>query len=454
MGRTSLLMIIVFNLIFLLVGKNLGSISSQAYKNYSNYDRVAQTRFLTESAANIAVGRMSETGGTYSPTGSSAHLFEGTCSITRKDTIIQGNASAKFTIKGNYEGISGTTIVLETLPRFSRYAVFTVNDPTQIEWGANNICDGPFYTGGNVKITDNPTFFGDFTYNGVINKGTPYNPLFLAGPPKNGPKVDFNINFDNLRANADIKYTGDKYLEFKGDRVIVRNNSYNGSLISGQPANGYLITDLAPNGVLLVQGANLHIKGNLKGRLTVGSIDATVASTSSTTYTSIPANGNVYIDSSITYSTTPKSRLDPHGSSNDMLGIVADNEVIVSKYYNSNSANGLQNADVILSKNGGLMAEDPKTAFNKTGAACTPLPPHYATRYSTVAEGRKQTLIITGGLQQANRRQVGYNADGFDKYYSYDERLQSEFPPSYPSMLRMRVLSWYDKVGWDKDFWD
>jgi hypothetical protein len=488
MGRTALLMIIAFNIIFVLLGKNLQSISSQAYKNYTNYYNVAETRFVTESAANIAIGQMSANNGAYYPTGDTYNLFQngGTYKTTRVNSIIDGDSAATFTIRGTYGGIDDTTIIIEKIGRFSRYAMFSDHDPSTIEWGHNNVCDGPFYTGGKLKIRDDPTFWGPVTATGGIDSGLGgvYHPNYNGGAPKTGPVVDFVADFTKLIADAagGKVYTGvDTYLEFKGDRVIVRTSStltgdkswnngvnsggYNtASLVAGEPANGYLISTLAPNGVLLVKGANLHIKGVLDGRLTVGAV-ATICTTAVST-----TEGNVYIDSSIAYAAAPPTRTNP-SACDDMLGIVADNEVLISKFINHEERYGsgsssnhatydmyMQNTDItinasIIAKNGGLKAEHTDTYYNMTSASCVSInggPNHY----DNFAEGRKQTINVVGGIQQNNRRGVGNGALGFDKNYVYDPRLMTDYPPSYPRMARMQVVSWYDKLHWDSNFWD
>jgi hypothetical protein len=421
-------MIMGFNIIFALVGKNLGSISSQAYKNYTNYYNVAQARFLTESAANIAAGQLSADTN-YSPSSATVSLWGGSYKITKSYPNLFWVEYAQFTVDATYPSVGGiqdTTVLLETKARFSEYAMYSVNE-NGIFWKAGEVCNGPLYTQDQLNIDGNPTFNGPVTAIGGWTGDAAAAPLFNGGY-FTGPPVFLPSDLTSLLADANSggrKFTSDTYIDFnKNGKIYVRTGSYTGSQVSGSPFSS--ISTLTGNGALVVQGANLHIKGQLDGRITVGSL------------TNSGSGGTVWIDSSITYKVPPllaDGTSNPDPLNNDLLGIVADNDVAIDDN-TSNDANLTINGS-ILCRTGGLNAEN----------------------YNTTR--RIGTLTLVGGIQQFDRKGVGtFNSTtgaqlhGFQKNYSFDPRLGAQYPPSYPRMQRYRVLSWYDKVRWDANFWD
>ena len=75
------------------------------------------------------------------------------------------------------------------------------------------------------------------------------------------------------------------------------------------------LSTLAPDGVIYISKGNAHVQGVVSGRATV------VADGRSGL-----GFGNVYIDGNITYAQDPAA-----GPSNDMLGLVANNNVTISE---------------------------------------------------------------------------------------------------------------------------
>ncbi|MGA3286766.1 MAG: hypothetical protein ABSD46_05020 [Bacteroidota bacterium] len=431
MGRTSLLMVLAFNVIFALVGKNLGSISSQAYMNYRNYYYVAQSRFLTESVANLVAGRMAADTNTnpYFPTPSITDtLWGGSLTITRGYVRKYYNDYNEFTIVAKYPmtgpGIIDTTILDETKTYFSQYAMYSINE-NGIYWKDGEVCNGPLYTQDRLNIDGSPIFNGLVTAVGGWTGDAGANPIFNNNFLR-GPAVFLPNDLSSILADATggKLYTVDTYVDFNATdgKIYVRTGSYTGTQVAGSPFAS--IDAFVPNGDLVVQGANLHIKGQIDGHITASAVR------------SGSSGGNVYIDSSITYKVPP---LLTGGATNllcdDLLGIVADRDVIIDDNL-ANPASLTINGS-ILCRTGGLVAEN----YDDTR--------------------RIGTLTLVGGLQQFDRKGVGtFNSStgaqvhGFAKNYSYDPRLQYEAPPSYPKMQRYRVLSWYDKVYWDQYYWD
>ena len=255
-------------------------------------------------------------------------------------------------------------------------------------------------------------------------------------------------NFDDLKAygnttNGGNPITGlNTYVEFLPNGQVIVRTGTGGWTATGPGTNTDLtgrsvpkcttyasVAAVAASGVLLVQDAQLHIKGVLDGKITLGAIDRT------------PGSGlsSVYIDSSLVYKYPPPCSYNPTSPNNqDMLGIVASNTILVSQYQNHRTTTPpalVRNDNVtidasIYSSTGGLGAENATT------------------------RGASGTLRIVGGIQELNRTTVGNTSgQGFLKSYDFDLNLQYNAPKGYPS-TRFLIRNWIDStIITDQSFW-
>ena len=123
------------------------------------------------------------------------------------------------------------------------------------------------------------------------------------------------------------------------------------------------------------------------------------------------------------YNTDPIS----NPSSTDILGIVAQNNVLIT----DNSAN---NTDIkiqasVYAQTGGFGSENYKT------------------------RPESGTIFLYGGITQNVRLPVGtFNnsgsknkiVSGFQKSYRYDDRLMVASPPGFPNTGQFEIVSWYE----------
>jgi hypothetical protein len=167
------------------------------------------------------------------------------------------------------------------------------------------------------------------------------------------------------------------------------------------------LTTYAPNGVVVVEGGNVRMKGTLKGRLTIGVLKNGVS-----------GKGQVWLDDDVVYS---KSPTDPE--CDDMLGIAADEDIWVAD--NVPNKTDINIHASMFSKNGGFGAEN----------------------YSSLPICG--SINLTGGIQQYQRNAVatlsgGIVNHGFNKNYKYDNRLMTDLPPEYPTTGSYEIVSWYE----------
>jgi hypothetical protein len=257
-----------------------------------------------------------------------------------------------------------------------------------------------------MLVNGNPVFWGKATNKlGITKSPASSKPQFYGGY-QTGIDIQMPSDFNPLKNAAQ---SGGKYLT--GMDLTITFNS-DGTLTvkegAGVPTRVPLST-YAPNGALMVNGGNIRIKGTFTGQLTISAQAGGVG-----------GKGKVYLDSSVTYAHDPQS-----GPSSDLLGVCAEDSVVISD--NSNNSHGIDIEASVFSLNKGMGAE------------------HYATGPT---RGR---INLLGGVSQKQRAAVGTIdgsgnvITGYSKSYRYDDRLMNQSPPYFPTTGSYEILSWYER---------
>jgi len=357
-----------------------------------------------------------------------------------------------YPLAGSSNYLSDTTFVRVTGNSFSQYVFYSVNEGG-IQWLNNEICWGRYHTQDNLYVNGNPDFKGKVTTKKGLSlmSGTPQ---FEQGITKADISIPAHLdqltNYGSTLAGGAYYQGVDTYVQFMDDgHVVVRAASVGTSpatvwgytsATAGSVSDGaggpsvpkYQVFNsaaaLASSGVLLVQDAALHVKGELNGKITLGCIDSQTGGTKS----------QVWIDSSIAYASAvgvpspPPSYQYPGNVSNSMLGIVATNTVTVSQNINHDNTKAQLNN---LTLNASI--------FSQTSGFC-------AENAGTRTPG---LLHLVGGLQQLTRGLVTQNGKGFTKDYDWDKNLAAGSPKGYPSTPFV-VQNWIDLTTIPPDFWD
>jgi hypothetical protein len=461
MGRTSLLLVIGFNLTFMLMGFRLSAVTSAAYEKYCSYADIEQAGLILESAANIAISNALLT---TSPTADTTlctndSLARGTYTIRRLLKFTNGTRDGDslviigmYPFYGSTTGIVCTTSVRVRGNAFSQYVFYSESEQigsTKIYWMNGEVCRGRLHTQDNLYIDGNPDFKGKVTTKGnvTIKSGTPN---FEQGHTKADIAIPTKLDdFTTLGGGGGshaVYNTVDTYVQFLSTgQVVVRaaavgtdpttvwgyTSATSGSV--GSPSVPkyavYASVDaLTTTGVLLVKDAALHLKGKLDGKITVGAVDVTSGS----------GKSSVWLDSSVVYKDAPPCSQFPSRSSNDLLGIISTNNIMVSDVsYNNNSTNGITiNASMFCQK-GGFGAENYDDRRN---------------RGSTGQKLSSGVLHLVGGVQQHQRLPVGQSPSGFTKDYDFDNNLLTQCPKGYPKTPFV-VDSWVDNTSIPDNFW-
>lgn len=485
MGRTSILMIIVFNMTFMFMGYRLSTASAKAYEKYCGYIDVEQAGLALESAANVAISNAlltpSPAGDTTLCTNDAFGKARFTIYRRLKYNAVGDRDGDSLLIRGAYPLTNSInlltgkvdSIICNTSVRvkgnaFAQYVFYSMNEQS-INWMDGEICRGRLHTQDYLYIMGHPEFVGKVT----TKKGV----KILSGSPTydNGESyADISIptTLDDLNKYGAVAgggkfYDGlDVYVEFLTDgSVTVRTAPANtGTTTSGPSStdaanvwayttNSTLVTSkysggtpspkcttyasvaaLTSSGVLLVENGELHVKGTLNGQITLGCVDT------SRIVSGNPVNSglsSVWIDGSITYNQLPPCSQYPSRTSDDMLGIVATNNIMVSQYTNHDDTQA-ELANVTLDA----------SMFSQTGG-------FGAENYDS--RGNDGKLTIVGGIQQKTRNAVGTNSGsssqtGFRKDYDWDNNLMSFQPKGYPKTPFV-VQSWVDNTTIPDSFW-
>jgi hypothetical protein len=456
MGKATLIMVIGLSIVLGMVGMNLGSRSTSAITNAENYYMDAALFSMKTSGANIAVETvfMDPTYVDAITVGSTTSVYAGSVQMkirgsgdykkvgdlsviigrpVRDSVFVQSiSVGEMYSARGILETHRDTTLVGMRRTNFAEYAYFTDYEKTPsgstIWWisgdsiGINETDTtngGKVHTNDMIHIDGSPVFFGKVTTGKGMEKKTGANPIFKGGY-ESGVTIEMPGDFSLIEAN---KYGGferhngaDIWLTFypgSGGPGSYGTMGYKYSATGIDSALVDLTLSSSFNGLVVITGANVHIKGHLNGYVTVAALQG-----SGTT-----SKGNIWIDDDVEYFVDPRFTNNPLYD-DDYLGLVADNNVWVT----DNTANNTGGCDIqaaIMARKGSFGAQN----------------------YSTRAVAG--SLRLLGGIIQETRGAVGTFSGstithGYRKHYSYDGRMATKYPPFFPMTKQFKIYSWWE----------
>lgn len=427
-GKAILFLVIGFSAIFLIMEKNIGTSSSRAVDNMAGYYTTMNVHNIAVSGANVAANQIF-----LDPTWTSGYTnvsFSGGSYTVKVDVIDAFKNIRRITSVGNYVGYNDTVQVTLQPSSFSKFGYYSVNEGSGIYWITGDSVWGPFHTQDVLRISGNPVFNGKVTVKNGMTQTSGSNPQFNAGYLSGVDTPIPGTGVADLQTLADAggkDFTGHDtvYITFAGDNIKYKY-SYNSSYTT------VAASTLAPNGVIFASGANLRVQGTVKGQYSIGSSQETKTVTTTTTTTNkkgktktktttttATVGGDIYLDGDVVYNTDPVA----NPNSTDLLGIIAQNNVLITD--NSTNNNNIKIQAAVYAQTGGFGAEN------------------YDTR---PAAG---TINLYGGITQNSRLAVGTFGghgitSGFQKSYKYDNRMMVASPPGFPDTGSFEIVSWYE----------
>jgi hypothetical protein len=294
------------------------------------------------------------------------------------------------------------------LNSFSMYAWMT-DFEGNVAWNTGDTVWGRIHSNGNIHVDGKPVFMEKATTSkqfdpkpGVgTNKG-----VFKDGYETGVASIDFPNDLNDIiaastsggrRYTSTIWVTLDPGTAATGDgKAYIRNTAL------GPVVDSVSLSDPSFNGVILGTG-QVNVQGTLDGFLT------------------ITALADLYIQNDILYEQNPLT-----GTSDDLLGLVADKNVVVADNVANNSDCNIQAA--IFARDIAFRAEN------------------YQSR------GFSGNLRVTGSIVQKERGEIGKFTSslksGFYKRYRYDERLEDPNyrPPYFPGyyVKTYSIANWWE----------
>jgi len=404
-GKAALFLVCGFSLLFMVVAKNFGNITTRAVDNIVDYHDETIAHNIAVSGANMAANEVFLDNDW--DVGYDKRNFMGGYLDVVVEILDEFQDIRRITSTGSFRDVTHQVQVTLSPSRFSKFAYYSINEGGTIWWTGNDTVWGPFHTQDYMRVKAHPVFYGKATTKRSLiyydSKKKDY-PRFFNGFEQG---VNLALPTDGLspiEAAADdngYKFVSKDtvYLTFDEDSIRYR--------YQWNTADTTVLTaSLAPNGVIFAKNSVVRLKGTVKGQYTVA-----VSGSS--------GKGKVFLDDDIVFFKDPRI----YPNSTDLLGIVAKNHILITE----NTAN---NDDInihasMYSESYGFGAEN------------------YNTRPVS------GDINLLGGIIQNIRQAVGTfsgstTTHGFNKRYRYDDRLMHSYPPAFPGTGKYEIVSWLE----------
>jgi hypothetical protein len=401
-GKASIILVMGFAMVLGFLTVNLNTFATKAIGNMTTYHESTVAHNLALAGANTALSKVYQDTTWTGPITQSYNspLLRGSFTAS---VINLGAAGKLMRCISAYPASTGETL-RDTIEvsfnarkknSFSMFAWMT-NFEGNVFWVTGDSVWGRVHSNGNLHVNGKPVFFEKAT----TSKGFDPKPgvgankaIYKAGYETGVAEIQFPNDISeivNASTTGGKKYTTDIWVTLSpgtastGDgKVYIRTSS------AGPIVDSIDLADASFNGALLSTG-RVNVKGTLDGKLTIASMT------------------DVYVQDDVIYEQNPIT-----GPSDDLLGLVAESNVIVA----DNAAN---NSNCRIDA----------CVFTRTGSF---LAEHYNSR------GLSGMLGVNGSIVQQTRGEVGQYAgstltSGFSKSYRYDPRLADPTfrPPYYP----------------------
>jgi len=398
-------MVMGYSVALIIMGFNLSRISTMAYQNAIDYNNKAAAHNLVTGFANMGSQAIYTTPNAF-PKWTNVSLDGATLNLDTKSVYGYGTpppVNVQLTATCNYKGILDTVIIVWGPSSFGRFAYYSAVEGA-INWASKDTVFGPFHTQDKMTVNGSPVFWGKVTNKlGMTKSPSNSTPQFYGGY-QTGINIQMPNDFNPLK-NAAL--SNGRYIHGKDVVITFRSDSTMTIKIGTKPDTVVKISTYAPNGALVIDTANVRVKGKFTGQLTL-SVQSGGAS----------GKGKMYLDSSITYKSSADTSL-------DFLGLCATDSIVITN--NTNNSSGINIQAALFSLNKGLGAEQYDNGHTR---------------------GR---INLLGGISQYQRAAVGQLdgngnvSSGYSKSYMYDNRLMTHSPPYYPTTGSFMILSWYEK---------
>jgi hypothetical protein len=418
-GKAALMMVLGLSIILGYVSRNVNGVATKAVTNMSMYNAMSASHNLALAGANARLAKFYQDTSDYSSLSQSfsGSPFTGSFNVTVADI---GSDKIRMRSVSTYPLSAGASLHDTVEVYFDRHKknsftlfAWMTDFEGNVFWVTQDTVWGRVHSNGNLHINGYPVFMQKATTAKTfdppkVGSGTNH-AIFKNGYETGVANVQLPTDISEIQTAAvsgGRKYTGDIYVTLSPGTSA--NNDGKVYVRSGNTAAGAIIDsiDLSSasfNGALLATG-KVNVEGTLDGKLTLASMT------------------NVVVQNDVKYERNPR-----FVTSDDLLGLVAENNVIVA----DNAAN---HAD----------CEIHASIFARTGSFT-------AENYNSLPLCGE--LRVLGSIVQNTRGAIGTFSGsslnhGFSKRYRYDDRLadQTYRPPYYPGyyVATYAITNWWE----------
>jgi len=418
-GKAVFIMVIGFGFILGMLTLDMSRFSNRAISNMATYNTMTMSHNLALAGANARMAKLYQD---TSDLGSMSQSFstgglQGSVNVTitsvgMNQLRLRSVSSIPVTM---FSSVHDTVEVFLNTQRKNSFTLFAwmTNFEGNVFWVTEDTVWGRVHSNGNLHINGSPVFMQKVTTAKnldppKVGSGT-NKAIFKDGFETGVADIPFPTDLSELitaSTSGGRSYAGDIYVTLSAGTAA--NNDGKAYVRSGNVKTGAIIDSIdlnsgSFNGVLRATG-KVNIEGTLDGKL------------------SICAGTNVVVQNDLYYERNPQ--VIP--SSDDLLGLVAEQNVVVAD--NSANNSGCEIFGNIFTRSGSFLAEN------------------YSSR--PVA-----TLNVLGSIVQYERGAVGQFAgstlkNGFSKRYRFDNRLNDPTfrPPYYPGyyVRTFAVANWWE----------
>jgi len=415
-GKGAIITVLGFMAAFSLYQLKLGRTMSNTTDNFNQHYRSSLVHKTAQSGMNYAINETWQTqvyNTSYTVQAEQCTAVVNVSTIGADTLQIVSRAwgyafdASEYSASGNRMRVQDSVVAFFAYyTPLSRWFWFTGREGN-VYWTTGDSVWGPVHTNGVLKTFGSPVFMDDVTaFLGIDPPpGDPSNLAVYNGNWEIGIQGTIPTDMSDL-VNAAASGNGGALMNTKAlyDTLTTLEFLPTGNVIRtiGAVADTMVVNLMAPTGVIH-STADVRVSGTFDGQLTIYS------------------EGNIWIDDDLVYANNPLI----DNTSDDVLGLVANNNVIVTDNAANNSDLNIQAS--ILAVNGEFYAENYESRpvageLNVTG--------------SVVQETR-------GGLGTFDWSGTGL-LSGFSKDFRFDNRLNTISPPSYPGIRNLQLLSWWE----------
>jgi hypothetical protein len=436
-GKASLILILGFSFLMAYAILNLSTAGTRSVENMSAYASMTASHNLALAGANVGLAKLYRDT-TWGSSGSSTvsqsfsglpfnGSFAATASLVSQGKMLR-SVSAYPAGGTTYRDTVEVILNTSASNSFSLFAWMT-NLENGVFWITGDSVWGRVHSNDNLTVSGSPAYMAKVTTSKgfipplgksqVIGGKTYTNKAVFMNPPQpetGVARIDFPTDMSGIAAAAASvngrKYTTDIWVTLNpGSSAAGDGKAYVRKTQTGPVIDSVNLADPNFNGVIMGTGV-VNVLGTLDGRLTIASYSTPAAT-----------GNNLVIQGDILYQHDPRN-----GPSADMLGLVANNDVIVADNITGGTNRTIQGS--IFARTGSFTAEN------------------YSSR---PINGE---LRVLGSIVQNSRGAVGtFNGSanlqsGFYKRYKYDDRLSDPNvrPPFYPGFIRKTyaISQWWE----------